>query len=91
MTDKEKEQLELKKKQRYEREKKICTLAHSVAQQAVALEDISYEDSFAVLERAKMIIDKDMRKQRAVISSEIRDCWGVVIGMSGVDTPDTKQ
>ena len=48
MTDKEKEQLELKKKQRYEREKKICTLAHSVAQQAVALEDISYEDSFAV-------------------------------------------
>lgn len=91
MTDKEKEQQEMRKKQRYEREKKICTLAHSVAEQIVAFENITYEESFWVLERAKRIIKKSMGSHRAEIEPEIRDCWGTVIGMSGTNAPDTKQ
>ena len=91
MNGKEKEQKEQRKQRLYKREKQICTLAHSVAEQIVALEDITYEESFWALKQAEKIIKNGMDKRRATISPEIRDSWGVVIGMSGANAPDIEQ
>ncbi len=71
-----------------EREKEIAILAHSIAEQAASVDGITYSEAIMVLERAKAVLTKNMEGQQATVSPEIRDWWGVIIGMSGTEVPD---
>lgn len=83
--------MEIKRRQRIERERQLYTLAHSVAEKIVAFEDITYAEAFTVLKLTEKTIRMDMDKQRATIRPEIRDSWGAIIGVSGANAPDMNQ
>lgn len=81
MTDKDLEK-------RRDREKRRIILAHSIAKQAVAIENTTYSEAIQILEDAKTIITRNMERQRASVPSEIRDRWGVIIEMSETEVSD---
>lgn len=75
---------------RRKKERDFYILAHSIAEMAVGYEDATYSKAIQVLDCAKGIIETNMEKQKAVISPEIRDRWGDIIGVSGTNVPDTR-
>lgn len=83
MTDKEREE-------RRDREKKDAILAHSLAKQATEIEGTTYEKAIRILEKAKTILIRSMENQKAEVPSEIRDNWGIVIGMSEASASDKR-
>ena len=54
---------EKKKREKYDREAAI--LAHSIAAQVAAVEDITYYGAFHILDHAKAILENEMKRQRA--------------------------
>lgn len=68
---------EKKKREKYDREAAI--LAHSIAAQVAAVEDITYYGAFHILDYAKAILENEMKRQRAKAPAEVRDRWGDVI------------
>lgn len=80
MTDKDLEK-------RRDRERRII-LAHSIAKQAVTIENTTYSEAIQILEDAKTIITRNMERQRASVPSEIRDRWGAIIEMSETEVSD---
>ena len=54
---------EKKKREKYDREAAI--LAHSIAAQVAAAEDITYSGAFHILDHAKAILENEMKRQRA--------------------------
>ncbi len=68
---------EKKKREKYDREAAI--LAHSIAAQVAAAEDITYYGAFHILDHAKAILENEMKRQRAKAPAEVRDRWGDVI------------
>ncbi len=83
MTEKEREK-------RRERVKKKTIVAHSIARQAAGIEDGTYQEALQIIDEAKNILEKSMKKQRAWVPPEIRDSWGVIIGMSETEASDKK-
>lgn len=68
---------EKKKREKYDREAAI--LAHSIAAQVAAVEDITYYGAFHILDHVKAILENEMKRQRAKAPAEVRDRWGDVI------------
>ena len=68
---------EKKKREKYDREAAI--LAHSIAAQVAAAEDITYSGAFHILDHAKAILENEMKRQRAKAPAEVRDRGGDVI------------
>lgn len=66
-------------KEKYEaKEKRLTLAAYSAARQAAA-EGTTYSEAIQILERAKDILQVNMRKQRAAVPLEVRDRWGNII------------
>ena len=70
---------------RQERENKISILAHSMAAQAAAVENITYKGAINILDRAKFILERRMEDERATVPQEVRDKWGNIIEMPGTN------
>lgn len=77
--------------ERRKKERDLYILAHTIAEKAVGYEGATYSEAIQVLDEAKEIIEKNMKKQRAAVPREIRGKWGYIIGVSGTDVPDTGQ
>lgn len=54
-------------------------------------QDVTYSEAIQILENAIGIIKRNRDRQRASIPVEIRDRWGVIIGMSGAEAQDIRQ
>ncbi|MBO5033469.1 MAG: hypothetical protein J6D08_16585 [Lachnospiraceae bacterium] len=73
------------------REKDICIFVHSIAEKVTNYEGVTFLEAMQILDSAKNIIKTNMEKQRATIQPEIRDRWGIIIGVSGTEVPDMKR
>lgn len=73
---------------RRKKEQDLCILAHSIAEKAVGYGDVTYSEAIQILDYAKGIIETNMKKQRAAVPPEIRDRWGVIIGVSRTKVRD---
>lgn len=58
---------------------KKAELAHSLAKQAAGFENASFYEALSILEMAKGNLKREMERNRAHISPEIRDEWGTVV------------
>ena len=76
---------EKKKREKYDRDAAI--LAHSIAAQVAAVDNLTYYGAFHILEHAKEILDNEMKKQRPTVPKETRDKWGTVIEAAGEGAP----
>ncbi len=70
---------EAEKKEREEWERNRAIVAHSVAKQITEIPKITFQGALDTAEIVKTIIERDMKRQRAYTSPEIRDRWGTVI------------
>lgn len=70
---------------RQERERTISILAHSIATQVAAVENITYREAFGVLGRVENMFKYRMEAECATAPKEIRDKWGNLI-----EPPDTE-
>lgn len=76
---------EKKKREKYDRDAAI--LAHSIAAQVAAVDNITYYGAFHILDHAKGILENEMKKQRPTVPPEIRDKWGNEIEAAGEAAP----
>lgn len=83
--------MDAKRLKREEQEKQMCIFTHSIARQVVEYQDVTYSQAIQILENAIGIIQRNRDRQRASVPTEIRDRWGVIIGMSGAEAPDIRQ
>lgn len=76
---------------RKEWDKKAAIIAHSIAEQITAIENITNYGALRIVDHVKYIIESSMENQPPKIKTEIRDKWGNIIEMPEAEAPGEKK